>query len=84
MIVIFALIKACCTSVLQLRIAAYDSAYPDHRAVADVYITAIRNPSGPIFEENPYRVTVTDTHVAGVYQNHLYISAAMQIIYFCR
>ena len=51
--------------VLQLRIAAYDSAYPDHRAIGNVYITAIRNPSGPVFDQDPYRVTVTDTHTIG-------------------
>ena len=53
----------------------YDSAYPDHTASGDVYITVIRNPNAPVFSQDPYRRQISHTHPAGT------ISSASTFVY---
>ena len=45
---------------LQLTLEAYDSIYPDNRAVAPVTITVLRNPNEPKFRDGSYSVTIDE------------------------
>ena len=47
--------------LLQLRVRAYDTAYPSETATATVNIAVSRNENAPIFGQNPYRVTINET-----------------------
>ncbi|WAQ95445.1 FAT4-like protein [Mya arenaria] len=48
-----------------LRVGAYDSAIPYEVATATVLISVTRNPSGPVFREEPYRVTLAEATPVG-------------------
>ena len=49
----------------QLRVIAYDDAYPNARATATVPIVVTRNPSAPTFQNDPYVVTIPETFSLG-------------------
>ena len=43
----------------------YDSAAPLQQATSEVFITVIRNQNPPIFRNEPYQVTISDTQAIG-------------------
>lgn len=49
------------TNVFQLRVRAYDTAYPTETATATVNIGVSRNENPPVFGQNPYRITINET-----------------------
>lgn len=53
-------------SVFQLTVVAFDNAYANNRATADVTIEVIRNENGPIFTPSAtYEVTVSEEAALG-------------------
>ena len=54
----------CC--VLQLRVIAYDTAYPTNRATSDVIISVARDEFGPVFTPSAtYEITIPETTSIG-------------------
>jgi len=51
--------------MFQLRVAVYDTAYPDQVTTATVPIQVTRNANAPIFERPEYRISVTESHRLG-------------------
>ena len=49
----------------QIRIAAYDSAFPDTRSMENVLVTVVRNPSAPSFEQPSYTTSITESFPPG-------------------
>lgn len=47
--------------LFQLRVRAYDTAYPSETATATVNIGVSRNENPPVFGQNPYRITINET-----------------------
>lgn len=64
-----------------MRVSAYDSAYPTHRAIADVYVTVVRNPNAPVFDQNPYRKSIPDGHTVG--KSFIHVKNYFRL-YFCQ
>ena len=51
---------------LQLRLIAYDSAYPTNRATADVFISVTRDEFGPVFQPSAtYQITIPESTAIG-------------------
>lgn len=48
--------------IFQLRVQAYDTAFPNMRASEDVVIFVNLNPSTPVFAEGEYRITIPETY----------------------
>ncbi|GFN78435.1 protocadherin fat 4, partial [Plakobranchus ocellatus] len=44
-----------------VRLQAFDTAYPDNRAQADLNIRVVRNSNGPVFSQSRYDFTVAET-----------------------
>lgn len=51
--------------VYNVRVQAYDSAYPNNRATAVLSVSALRNPSTPAFSSSTYEKTIPDTFTPG-------------------
>ena len=54
-----------CVSVTQLRVAAYDTAYPSHMTTSDIVIKVIRNANPPVFRKENYIETITEKFPIG-------------------
>ena len=52
--------------IFQFRVRTYDSADPTRIDTSNVTISVIQNPSGPVFQQDPYRVTVSDNYALGL------------------
>ncbi|RUS85647.1 hypothetical protein EGW08_006593, partial [Elysia chlorotica] len=48
-----------------VRLQAFDTAYPDNRAQADLNIRVVRNSNGPVFTQSRYSFTVAETFPLG-------------------
>ena len=51
--------------VTQLRVAAYDTAYPSHTTTSDIVIKVIRNANAPRFLKENYIETITEKFPIG-------------------
>ena len=51
--------------LLQFRVQVYDDGEPDYIAEADVLIYVDVNPSGPLFELDPYSFEIHETYTEG-------------------
>lgn len=51
--------------VLQLEIAAYDSAFPNNRVMEQLSINVLRNPNAPRFDQNSYSKRISETFPVG-------------------
>ena len=51
--------------LLQIRIIAYDSAYPDQVTTATIPIEVTRNQYAPIFSRAEYEKSITENHQLG-------------------
>ena len=49
----------------QLRVAAFDSAFPQMKALEDVLISVTRNPNSPRFGRNTYSTRITENFPVG-------------------
>ncbi len=53
------------TLSFQFQVVTYDTEDPENRATADVTVLVTRNPSGPIFQEARFEVTISETFPLG-------------------
>ncbi|XP_046579032.1 protocadherin Fat 4-like [Haliotis rubra] len=57
-----------------LRVRTYDTSVPHLAAIAEVYITVLRNLNGPVFSPSTYRVTLREDVDVGTYIQKLNVS----------
>lgn len=57
-----------------MRIRAYDTSVPHLAAIAEMYITVLRNLNGPVFSPSTYSVTLREDVEVGTYIQKLNVS----------